>query len=263
MTERCPACGRMAFVDIGEIYPKTREIEIVACCEANREGWLEDMRSWTRKMWTEWLTRKTDFRFRQLVITEENWLLDYGLTIREIDWDTAKAFVAQHHEHNRPPNAWRFGAGIYNGEEMIASVIVGNPNSRHLYAQGCMGIDRVCTNRDLPGGLVLYACSMGYGWACREIAKRLPGFHRVVTYTLLDEPGTSLIAAGFKRVFKTKGGTWHRKNRPRTDQATTERKWRWERFLRPQNAAPRGESASVTHPFPMPDSNQLNLFEVR
>ena len=119
MTERCPACGRMAFVDIGEIYPKTREIEIVACCEANREGWLEDMRSWTRKMWTEWLTRKTDFRFRQLVITEENWLLDYGLTIREIDWDTAKAFVAQHHEHNRPPNAWRFGAGIYNGEDMI------------------------------------------------------------------------------------------------------------------------------------------------
>lgn len=263
MTERCPACGRMAFVDIGEIYPKTREIEIVACCEANREGWLEDMRSWTRKMWTEWLTRKTDFRFRQLVITEENWLLDYGLTIREIDWGTAKAFVAQHHEHNRPPNAWRFGAGIYNGEEMIASVIVGNPNSRHLYAQGCMGIDRVCTNRDLPGGLVWNACSMGYGWACREIAKRLPGFHRVVTYTLLDEPGTSLIAAGFKRVFKTKGGTWHRKNRPRTDQATTERKWRWERSLRPQNAAPRGESASVTHPFPMRDSNQLILFEMR
>ena len=124
MTERCPACGRTAFVDIGEIYPRTREIEIVACCEANREGWLEDMRSWTRKMWTEWLTRKTGFRFRQLVITEENWLLDYGLTIREIDWGTAKAFVAQHHEHNGPPNAWRFGAGIYNGEEMIASVIV-------------------------------------------------------------------------------------------------------------------------------------------
>jgi len=230
--ERCPACGRVAFVDVGELYYDLREIEIIACCEANREGWLEEMDTWSRAQLVSWVGRKAGFKIRN-ILTRENprWLLDYNVEIHDIANDAAKAFIELHHEHNNPPRIVRFCGGIYNGSELIGVVAVGNPNSRHLYAQGCMGIDRVCINRDLPRGLVSNACSLAYGWACREIARRLPAFSRVVTYTLLDEPGTSLVAAGFIRTFKTKGGSWNRKNRPRTDKATTERKWRWERNI--------------------------------
>lgn len=238
MTERCPVCGRAAFVDIGELRYDLREIEIIACCEANREGWLLEMADWTRKEWTEWVLRKSGTSVRRVLVESDQWMLDFNVEVRDIDWPTAKAFVAEYHHHNKPPNAWRFGGGIYNGPDLIGVVIVGNPNSRLLYKQGCMGIDRVCINRDIPRGLTWNACSMAYGWACREIARRLPGFTRVITYTLLDELGTSLRAAGFDRVFKTKGGSWHRKGRPRTDKATTERKWRWERTIGSNQARP-------------------------
>jgi hypothetical protein len=264
MPELCPECGRVAFVDIDELMPDTREISIISCCEANREGWLEEMRTWTHKMWAEWLRRKSAYEFRRIAIGEDNWLLDYGLEVREIEWQEAKAYVAEYHQHNKPPNTWRFGAGIYNGPDRIGVVIVGNPNSRHLYKQGCMGIDRVCINRDIPSGLVWNACSMAYGWACREIARRLPGFNRVVTYTLLDEPGTSLIAAGFKRVSKTKGGSWNRTNRPREDKATTEPKWRWERVITVPKTGRRIQipGAAGSH-FPAPGAYpQLILFEM-
>ena len=34
--------------------------------------------------------------------------------------------------------------------------------------------------------------------------------HRIITYTLLDEPGTSLLAAGWTRCGETDGGEWTR-----------------------------------------------------
>jgi hypothetical protein len=72
------------------------------------------------------------------------------------------------------------------------------------------------------------ACSMLYRAAWRS-AKAL-GYRRLVTYTLPQEGGTSLRAAGFTRVGEAGGGRWHRPRcgRVRADQHPIERKLRWE-----------------------------------
>ena len=67
---------------------------------------------------------------------------------------------------------------------------------------------------------------MLYG-ACRRAAKAL-GYARIITYTLESEPGTSLYAAGWKRVAVTKGGSWDRPSRPRMDEHPLEPKVLWE-----------------------------------
>jgi hypothetical protein len=61
-------------------------------------------------------------------------------------------------------------------------------------------------------------------------ATKALGYLRLVTYTLPDEGGASLRAAGFRLVGEAGGGSWSRpcSGRPRADQHPTERKLRWE-----------------------------------
>jgi hypothetical protein len=61
------------------------------------------------------------------------------------------------------------------------------------------------------------ACSKLYG-ACRRAAKTL-GYHRLITYTLADENGKSLLASGFSYCYTSKGGSWNQQGRPRSDKA--------------------------------------------
>jgi hypothetical protein len=50
----------------------------------------------------------------------------------------------------------------------------------------------------------------------------------LITYTLIEEPGTSLKAAGWKALYETTGGSWARPNRFRVDKAPTGQKTLWE-----------------------------------
>ena len=54
------------------------------------------------------------------------------------------------------------------------------------------------------------------------------GFRRIGTYTLARESGTSLRAAGWTLLGQTKGGSWSRPGRERTDKHPTEQKLLWE-----------------------------------
>lgn len=73
------------------------------------------------------------------------------------------------------------------------------------------------------------ACSMIYG-ALARAAKAL-GYEQVWTYTLPDEPGTSLRAAGFMDMGMTQGGQWTRPSRKREAAVRPEPKRRWMRKL--------------------------------
>lgn len=92
--------------------------------------------------------------------------------------------------------------------------------SRMLDDGHSLEVLRVCTDGTKN------ACSMLYG-AVRRAALAM-GYepHRVFTYTLASEPGTSLRAAGWRRDAETKGGEWGRANRPR-DTHNAEPKVRW------------------------------------
>jgi len=54
------------------------------------------------------------------------------------------------------------------------------------------------------------------------------GYRRLVTYTLPEEGGSSLRAAGFTLIGETGGGSWSREDRPRVDKHPTQVKLRWE-----------------------------------
>lgn len=225
----CPCCGELAFVDVREI--EGREFDIEACCEENRAGWLEEMRSWTRAQFNEWMERQTLTRLRQVITDDDapSWTLDYGLELAPIDWQAARAFVAEHHRHSKIPRGWKCGASIRTVDtgEVIAVGMLGRPGNRILQSRGWLEITRVCVADIAPHRLTWNACSMLYGWSSREAFKR--GAPVVCTYTEAQESGHSLKASSFTRTSFVKGRQWNCKSRPRQLRDRTPDRWRWER----------------------------------
>jgi hypothetical protein len=54
------------------------------------------------------------------------------------------------------------------------------------------------------------------------------GYRRLGTYTLVTEPGTSLVAAGWKPIGETPGRSWSVPSRPRVDKHPLGAKTLWE-----------------------------------
>ena len=136
------------------------------------------------------------------------------LQIRPIDLKGARAFVGEHHRHNKPPIGHKFSIACYDGERLCGVVMVGRPISRRLDDGLTLEINRNCTDGTYN------ACSMLYGAACRA-AKAL-GYKRIITYTLQSEPGTSLKASGWKAdELQAGGGSWSVPSRPRELVQTT------------------------------------------
>jgi hypothetical protein len=89
-------------------------------------------------------------------------------------------------------------------------------------------VSRVCVKDLRPHALVANACSILYGYVCREAFER--GYSRVISYTMRYESGASLRVAGFYLVATSHGGSWNRSGRPRRDRRPSGPKVRWERW---------------------------------
>lgn len=138
------------------------------------------------------------------------------LTLRE-----ARAFVARHHRHSRPPQGGLFAIGVAGGGgEVVGVVIVGRPVARHLADGWTAEVTRLCTDGTRN------ACSMLYAAAWR--AWRAMGGRRLITYTLGTEPGMSLRGAGWRVVAAVERRSWHRPGRPRVDLHPLQERLRWE-----------------------------------
>lgn len=136
-------------------------------------------------------------------------------TLRE-----ARAFVAEHHRHHDPPQGGLFAVGCSDGTKIVGVAIVGKPVARMLADDFTAEVVRLCTTGERN------ACSMLYAAAWR--AARALGYRRLVTYTLAEEGGASLRAAGWRCIGEAGGGSWSRKDRPRVDTHPTQTKLRWE-----------------------------------
>lgn len=146
-----------------------------------------------------------------------------ALKLRPVALREANAFVADLHRHHRPARGCRFCFGVEEGGTLRGVAIVGNPRARALDDGRTAEVIRVCTDG------ACNACSMLYGAAWR--ACRAIGYRRAITYTLPEEGGASLRAAGWRLVEEhAGGGSWHRPNigRHRIDDHPTGEKWRWE-----------------------------------
>lgn len=145
------------------------------------------------------------------------------LSLQPVDFSEACDFVARLHRHHRPPLGSKLQIGVNDGEKLVGVIIAGRPIGRRLDDGVTLEVTRCCTD-GTPN-----ACSILYGAAWRA-AKAL-GFSRMVTYTLPEEGGASLKAAGWRFIGmagKVGGGGWSCSTRPRLDDHPTCEKWRWE-----------------------------------
>ncbi len=199
---KCLFCGDDERVEIFEVYA-SGEFQLDTCCEGMSDSCNEFL-SEDPKAAARWLETLGHGGYeapvvgglRRVIEDDGQLLLDHNLSLVPVRWAAAKAFIAQHHRHCAPPAGWKFGQAIMNGGQCIAVASVGRPVARGFDAAKVIEVNRLCVRTDVPAGFVWNACSKLYGWAAREAKKR--GFHKIITYTLESEDGTTLTAAGWK-----------------------------------------------------------------
>lgn len=143
------------------------------------------------------------------------------LQITPITLAEANAFIEHHHRHHGPVTGHKFSIAASDKIGVRGVVIVGRPVSRMLDDGWSLEVNRCCTDGTRN------ACSMLYGAAWR--AAKAMGYRRLITYTLQEEGGASLRAAGFELIGKAGGGNWNTPSRPRVDTEHRQIKLRWEK----------------------------------
>src|SRR5574340_77766 len=143
-----------------------------------------------------------------------------SLTVVPCELDEANAFVRQHHRHHQPVVGHKFSIAVADEVSICGVAIIGRPVARMLQDGWTLEVTRLATDGTKN------ACSALYAAAWR--ATRAMGYKRLITYILDSEPGTSLIAAGWKCIGKAGGGSWDCPSRPRIDKHPLQGKLRWE-----------------------------------
>jgi len=142
-----------------------------------------------------------------------------ALELQPITFAEACSFIRQHHRHHLPPWGWKFGLAVNDGSKVVGVAMVGRPVARHYDDAWTLEVTRCCTDGTRNAASLLYAAA----W---RAAKGL-GYRRLITYTLAEESGTSLIAAGWKVLGKRRGGSWNMPGRPRVETWPTGQKTLW------------------------------------
>lgn len=147
--------------------------------------------------------------------TEQRKLAICPMTLRE-----ASAFVERHHRHHGPPQGGLFAIGAFDDSGICGVAIVGKPVARLMNDGYTAEVTRLCTDGSRN------CCSMLYA-ACWRAARAM-GYRKLITYTLPEEGGASLRAAGWRVIGESKGGSWSRPSRPRVDTHPTQGKLKWQ-----------------------------------
>ncbi len=144
------------------------------------------------------------------------------ITLRE-----ANAFVQTYHRHHKPSQGHKFSIGAMEDGHLVGVAICGRPVSRRMDDGFTLEVNRLCTDGTKN------ACSILYGAAYR--AAKAMGYHRVITYILESEPGTSLKAAGYVCEGRAGGLEWNGERKPKNEnQYPHEMKTRWVKNIRQQ-----------------------------
>lgn len=134
----------------------------------------------------------------------------------------AADFVRRFHRHLPPSVSHKFSIAATDETGLVRGVVVvGRPIARHLDDGLTVEIYRLATDG------VRNSCSFLYGRACR--AAFALGYRKVVTYTTEGEPGTSLVAAGWRTVARVVSRSWDCELRPRFPRYETQARFRWEK----------------------------------
>lgn len=143
--------------------------------------------------------------------------------IAPITCKQAYVLIAEWHRHLKKVQGGLFASSVKDGDDIVGVALAANP-ARVWQGTGRFVIARVAVMEGKPN-----ACSMLYGSLSR--AGKALGYRECWTYTLPDEPGTSLRAAGFEDMGLTRAEEWDREKRPRKAAENSEQKRRWRRRL--------------------------------
>jgi len=139
-------------------------------------------------------------------------------TVKRTD---AIAFVKEVHRRLPEVQGAMWAVSVRAGSEIVGVALVGWPSQEQTTDEiDHLRILRVAVKEGFPN-----ACSMLYG-ACWRAARAM-GVTSMDTHTHLDEPGTSLKAAGWTDGGLTKGGEHSRPKRPRAKAIDPRPKRRW------------------------------------
>lgn len=141
------------------------------------------------------------------------------LNIVPVSLDKANAFVMEYHRHHKPVPGAKFCVAVAEDERIVGVAIVGRPIARMLDDGWTLEVNRTCTDGSKNANSMLY----GAAW---RAAKAL-GYRRLITYTLKEESGVSLSAAGWRCLGERGGGKWSRPSRPRIDTHPLQKKLLW------------------------------------
>ena len=145
------------------------------------------------------------------------------LVLIPVSLKTANAFVAEHHRHHKPVAGHKFSLGCMQNDRLVGVAIVGRPVSRYLDDGLTLEVNRLCTTEEKN------ACSFLYGAAAR--AAKAMGYHKIITYILDTEPGTSVRAAGWACAGSAGGKCWTGQRRPAAELYPAQMKLRYEKRL--------------------------------
>jgi len=143
-----------------------------------------------------------------------------SLRLSAITVSEAKKWIGRWHRHLPKIQGGLYAVGVSDAE-LVGVALAANP-PRVWQGTGRVVIARCAVREGTPN-----ACSKLYAHLAR--ASFHLGYTEVWTYTLPEEPGTSLVAAGFHQIGWTKGGEWDCDARPREAQPRPESKRRWVR----------------------------------
>jgi len=145
------------------------------------------------------------------------------LQIVPITFKQACEFVKKVHRHHKPPIGHKFSIGLEQGGELKGVVIASRPTARMSDDGKTIEVTRLATDGTRN------ACSMLYRAAWRTAIGM--GYKRLLTYTLPEEGGASLLGAGFECLGTAGGGSWSRKTRHRDDKHPLQEKTKWQLTL--------------------------------
>ncbi len=146
-----------------------------------------------------------------------------GLRLRPwtVKREKALAFVRDVHRRLPAVQGAMWCASVRDGSEIVAVALVGWPSQEQTSDE----MDHLRVLRVAAKDGFKNACSMLYS-SCWRAARAL-GCDSMDTFTHLDEPGTSLRAAGWIEDGVTAGGEYDRPSRRRKAQVDSAPKRRW------------------------------------
>jgi hypothetical protein len=164
--------------------------------------------------------------------------------------EEANAFVARHHRHHHPTPVAKFSIAATDGDKVVGVVIVGLPKARLAMDGWTLEVTRLASDGTRN------ACSLLYG-AARKAAFAL-GYKRIITYTLAEENGASLLASGFELEADVTGRSWKTHNRRRfvDDRNPISDKKRWGAGVKRETPPPRVEVVGARRTEHQPHAQQ-------